>query len=42
MVYIDESGFRYDIPRTHGYYEIVIHSYCSSDWNANIIKRGIV
>lgn len=34
LVYIDESGFGYDMPRTHGYSEVGKCCFGTHDWNA--------
>lgn len=34
IVYLDESGFAHDMPRTHGYAPIGQRCYGSWDWNA--------
>ena len=34
VVYVDESGFGYDMPRTHGYSNIGDRCYGTQDWNA--------
>ena len=34
IVYIDESGFAHDIPRTHGYSTVGDRCYATQDWNA--------
>lgn len=34
IVYIDESGFAHDMPRTHGYAPIGKRCYGNQDWNA--------
>lgn len=41
MVFIDESGFIYDMPRTNGYYEITICCYGSNDYNPKERKNVI-
>jgi hypothetical protein len=35
MIYLDESGFARDTPRTHGYSKKGERCYGSHDWNAN-------
>ena len=43
IVYIDESGFAHDMPRTHGYSPVGDRCYGTQDWNAkgrkNVIAR---
>ena len=34
VVYLDESGFAHDMPRTHGYSEIGKRCFGTCDWNA--------
>ena len=34
IVYIDESGFAHDMPRTHGYLTAGDRCYGTQDWNA--------
>ena len=34
IVYIDESGFVHDMPRTHGYSTVGHRYYATQDWNA--------
>ena len=34
IVYIDESGFAHDMPRTHGYSTVGDRCYATQDWNA--------
>ncbi len=45
IVYLDESGFAVDMPRTHGYAQIGKRCYGSSDWHArgrvNVIGASI-
>ncbi len=45
IVYLDESGFAVDAPRTHGYARIGRRCYGSHDWNArgriNVIGASI-
>ena len=41
VVYVDESRFRYNMPRTHGYSPIGDHCYGTQDWNAKGPKNVI-
>ena len=41
VVYVDESGFGYDMPRTHGYSPIGDRCYATQDWNAKGRKNVI-
>ena len=41
IVYIDESGFAYDMPRTHGYAERGSRCFGTHDWNAKGRKNVI-
>jgi len=41
IVYVDESGFAYDMPRTHGYSIIGERCYGTHDWNAKGRKNVI-
>ena len=34
IVYIDESGFAHDMPKTHGYSTVGDRCYATQDWNA--------
>ena len=34
VVYLDESGFALDAPRTHGYSQVGKRCYGSKDWHA--------
>jgi len=40
-VYVDESGFAHDMPRTHGYSPIGDRCYGTQDWNAKGRKNVI-
>ena len=41
MVYVDESRFGYNMPRTHGCLPIGDHCYGTQDWNAKGPKNVI-
>ena len=41
VIYIDESGFAYDMPRTHGYSSIGKRCSGTSNWNAKGRKNVI-
>ena len=41
IVYIDESGFAHDMPRTHGYSPVGDRCYGTQDWNAKGRKNVI-
>ena len=41
IVYIDESGFAHDMPRTHGYSDKGKRCYGSHDWGAKVRTNAI-